>query len=254
HRRSEWDGGDPALRARALPPGARLRHHQRQLQAGRVPGPRKGTPVIVCENTTEATPEAVRTRVDRVGRDLSAAISRSPSAWLQAQWVDWRAQLVRIREESMQRPEVSIALVGGTGAGKSTLLNALLGARILPVSNMRACTAAISEVTYADEDRYTADIEFLSRDEWQHETDLLRADIADSRAARDAAISDGDASPPPAHISQPAWDKVKAVYNLGDDVDLMTVDLDRLTEPHDITRVLDVGACRIECDSLDEFR
>src|SRR5437868_6376160 len=30
----EWDGGDPALRARALPPGARLRHHQRQLQAG----------------------------------------------------------------------------------------------------------------------------------------------------------------------------------------------------------------------------
>src|SRR5437870_1470006 len=63
-------------------------------------------------------------------------------------WSGWAKQFADLMDRARQRPEVVISLVGGTGAGKSTLLNALIGVRVLPVSNMRACTAAICEVAY----------------------------------------------------------------------------------------------------------
>ena len=61
-------------------------------------------------------------------------------------------------------PDTIVAVVGNTGAGKSSLLNALLDHfDILPTSGMQACTAAVVEINNNTEnDRYSADVEFLT--------------------------------------------------------------------------------------------
>ena len=55
-------------------------------------------------------------------------------------------------------------VLGNTGAGKSTLLNAIIGERnALPTNGMRACTAALAELSYTDEtDGYLGEVEFIS--------------------------------------------------------------------------------------------
>lgn len=63
-------------------------------------------------------------------------------------------------------PRTSIAVVGNTGDGKSSLLNALLEEEaVLPTSAMRACTAAVVEISRAAGGQpYQAEVEFLSEE------------------------------------------------------------------------------------------
>ena len=56
----------------------------------------------------------------------------------------WEKRLSSLLDDVRKKPIVPIALVGSTGSGKSTLLNALLGAEVLPVSNMKPCTAVVT--------------------------------------------------------------------------------------------------------------
>jgi len=122
-------------------------------------------------------------------------------------------QLDELREQLTRNPEVAISLIGGTGAGKSTLLNALVGARLLPVSNMRACTAAVSEVAWSEDGSYRAVVEFVPRASWAKEVDHLRQDIQDfERAAREAGEGDGHAAAGAA-AAKAARDKLRAVYS-----------------------------------------
>ena len=60
----------------------------------------------------------------------------SESDRLRNRWREWEPRFQELTTRVEQRPEVAISLVGGVGAGKSTLLNALIGARVLPVSCM----------------------------------------------------------------------------------------------------------------------
>lgn len=68
----------------------------------------------------------------------------------------------------MSLSKTVIAVVGDTGSGKSSLMNALLDQLdILPTSGMRACTAVVVEVevvTNTTNNKYEADIMFLSRE------------------------------------------------------------------------------------------
>src|SRR4051812_32947177 len=96
------------------------------------------------------SPTGPETHVREAYLGLRELIRDQGNERLRNRWPEWDRQFRVLMARAERRPDVTIALVGGTGAGKSTLLNALIGVRILPVSNMRACTAAICEVAYAD--------------------------------------------------------------------------------------------------------
>ncbi len=184
----------------------------------------------------------------RISECLGKSLRDASIAPLNAVWKErWKPRLRELSSEASRIPTVTIAVVGGTGAGKSTLLNALLGERILPVSNSRACTAAISEVTFADSE-FAAEIEFVSREDWRREISLLLADLADERKIGLQSTSGGDG------VAKGARDRLKAVYQMSDEDIQPGLKLDDLNEPPDIKDVLDAGNIRITSACDDEFR
>ncbi|MCE9615081.1 MAG: dynamin family protein [Lentisphaerae bacterium] len=155
----------------------------------------------------------------------------------------------RIRDDCQNPKPPSISLIGTTGAGKSSLLNALLGERILPVSSMRACTAAIAEVRHSDTGTYRAEVEFISRESWLKEIDALLEDIRDAERDR-GANREGDTESSLA-IPKSARDKIMAVY---DPDGTGTIYIDDLVEPPEIKQALDAGSVTIEEKELGPFR
>ncbi|KAK3368057.1 hypothetical protein B0H63DRAFT_514757 [Podospora didyma] len=72
-----------------------------------------------------------------------------------------------------------VGVVGSTGAGKSSVINAVLDEEcIVPTNGMRACTAVITEIQFNnsvdDDEKYQAEIHFISADEWKAELSDLR--------------------------------------------------------------------------------
>jgi energy-coupling factor transporter ATP-binding protein EcfA2 len=163
-------------------------------------------------------------------------------------------QLADLRGQLDRSPEVSISLIGGTGAGKSTLLNALVGARLLPVSNMRACTAAVSEVAWSEDGSFKAEVEFVPRSSWIKEVEQLRQDIEDHEiAAREADHHDGHSKTGPMHVKA-ARDKLRAVYGHPDSSDgAGQLDLSHLVEPDDIRAALDAGVRSFDAPDIKTF-
>jgi hypothetical protein len=189
-------------------------------------------------------------RIDRARNEVHAFIDRHGDERLRSLWHDELEPRFRhLAEQSRKQPEVAISLVGGTGAGKSTLLNALIGARVLPVSNMRACTAAISEVGYA-EGPFRARIEFVSRESWEHEMYLLLADFRDTRRHGE----EDRAADPRVDIARTVRDKLWAVYKPSEDADPAGFDPLNREEPPEITAALDAGFIEIVSEDLDQFR
>lgn len=200
------------------------------------------------QNPSTMSPERFQRRVTRAAQQVADFIQERGNERLRQRWEDWHARFVWLKQQSHERPEVSISMVGGTGAGKSTLLNALIGARVLPVSNMKACTAAISEVSYA-EGPYRARIEFISRESWQKELDNLLADLREARNAHESAES-GD---PRLEISRAAMDRLWTVYHK-EGQDRESFDPLTLEEPETVRRVLDAGIAELENSHLPDFR
>jgi hypothetical protein len=197
------------------------------------------------------SPDAVRGRIELLRKQLQTAAQRAASESFASLLKGREAVLDRIQKECDQPPEVVISLVGGTGAGKSTLLNALLGARVLPISNMRACTAAISEVGYRADGRFSAEVRFISRADWQRECDLLLADYADAKVS--AAETDGDDEEKNT-IPRAARDKLWVVYRQTPQSDPASFDPTDLQEPPEITKALDGGSATIDSANLEDFR
>ncbi|MEI8021505.1 MAG: dynamin family protein, partial [Schlesneria sp.] len=192
-------------------------------------------------------PDPFKQKIHDIQRQIGDFIAGEGNERLKKLWLEWNERFNWLRAQSTERPEVEISLIGGTGAGKSTLLNAIIGARVLPVSNMRACTAAISEVAYAD-GPFRGRVEFISRESWNREVDLLRADFRDAKLPHDRE----ETNEPPHAISRSAIDKLRAVYQVEGDIE--NFDPFHLVEPKEITQALDSGVIEIEYSSLDEFR
>ena len=196
------------------------------------------------------SPDFVPVRIRRIMSEVKGLLSQHDDVTLRDLWKKkWAPAFLKIVEEREQRPQVEISLMGGTGAGKSTLVNALLEARILPVSNMRACTAAISEVAYADDGEYRATIEFVSRESWHEEIELLLADIRDGQAE---LVDDADRDA--IAIPKLAKDKLAAVYGPWESDDLPSLNIADYSEPPEIANALDNGRTEFATPSLSDFR
>jgi len=193
------------------------------------------------------TPQSV---IDRAQRFLDRL---GPSFSCFERWNDWSKRLNEIINEAPKRPEVAISLVGGTGAGKSTLVNALLEARVLPVGNMKACTAAISDVSYDEGPSYSAEIEFVPRDAWQKEVKALVGDLKDAADKRTLAPDEEAPSGEPSYVASTARDKLWTIYGTPGG-NAAHLDVQKLVEPPEIKTALDRGKESFRSDDLDDFR
>jgi hypothetical protein len=201
----------------------------------------------VASGSRAANQEVFARRCEATIQRIGAVIEERGNARLRSLLPGWQARLKDILAKSREKPEVAISLVGGTGAGKSTLLNALVGARVLPVSNMRACTAAVCEVSYAD-GPYQARIEFVSRKSWEKQIQLLLSDLRDTQSPPEV----DDMPDPREQMSRAVRDTLWTVYRQSDDS--KAFDPFDLVEPEEIRQALDAGSTQFRCDDLDDFR
>ncbi|KAK2855764.1 hypothetical protein FQN49_004865 [Arthroderma sp. PD_2] len=109
---------------------------------------------------------------------LETILQKHPSCGINETWAKQVQEVVKLGKTN---PRVVIGVVGSTGAGKSSVINALLEEeRLVPTSSMRACTATITEISYNyGPDKYEAEVQFISRSDWEHQMGLLLGDIHD---------------------------------------------------------------------------
>jgi len=90
-------------------------------------------------------------------------------------------KLGAIARNAVTAPTV-VGIIGMTGSGKSSLMNAVFGSELFPVSGTRACTAAITEISYNTSDvLFRAVIKFVSAHTWGAEIDVLRQDTESAK-------------------------------------------------------------------------
>jgi hypothetical protein len=166
--------------------------------------------------------------------------------------------------EKLQNTVISdrtvIGIVGSTGAGKSSVVNAVLDEECLvPTNCMRACTAAITEICYNDDDdpakRYKAEVEFIRVEDWADELNILFNDLADFEGQTTASIVGEDTE------TSIALAKVHAVYpNLDRECyrggELMVQKLVHTTDVYDIlgvTKYLYADSASMLYEQLQEY-
>lgn len=120
----------------------------------------------------------------------------------------WRGSILSLKEQTKEPSKTYIAVVGDTGSGKSSLLNALLDEdAILPTSGMQACTAVVVEIARSSkENKYKAEVEFLSEEEWNKELVALIKDMKDKSGNWKKRCPDRKSE------AGTAYCRVKAVY------------------------------------------
>lgn len=143
---------------------------------------------------------------------------------------NWLKDIDRLKQKASPQ-RVVIGVVGSTGAGKSSVINAVLDEEdLLPTNCMRACTAAIMEVSYNTSDdpneKYRAEVEFITADEWAKELHILLDDIHNGQATFGPEVFGTESE---AGI---AYHKLRAVYPAlkGDDIKKGKFNVDTLVK------------------------
>ncbi|XXH05039.1 hypothetical protein Hte_011463 [Hypoxylon texense] len=145
---------------------------------------------------------------------------------------------IRDLKEQAQTRKTILGVVGSTGQGKSSLINALLGERkLVPTNCVRACTAVITEISWNSskdpDQQYIAEIEFISRDEWSDELEIVFRDLRASQDETPGAHIDGDAD------VKIALAKVNTVYpNITNAKDLAQTDVGSLLSDSTVNEYL----------------
>ncbi|XP_058609730.1 nuclear GTPase SLIP-GC-like isoform X2 [Onychostoma macrolepis] len=87
---------------------------------------------------------------------------------------------------TVNRKKATIGIFGRTGEGKSSLLSAILGEKdLLPSGCFGACTSVVTQVeANLTDSNYTAEIELISKEEWEKELKDLFRDIQDESEDR----------------------------------------------------------------------
>lgn len=131
-----------------------------------------------------------------------AASSPDASAWMEA---------IDKLSTQAERTRTVVGVVGNTGAGKSSVINAMLDEeRLVPTNCMRACTAVVTEISWNastnQSSKYRAEIEFISRADWEKELGILLKEFLTDHGTVSREISD------PNSDAGIAWAKFHAVY------------------------------------------
>ncbi len=193
-------------------------------------------------------------RIGAIKEELGEAVQSIRSKRLRGLWPRWEERLDDVFDSGRERPDVRVALVGGVGAGKSTLINALIGAKLLPVSNQKACTSAVTEVSFSDGPGYEAVIEFVTREDIRREvegllddvevTAQIPSDLADDQLERKGA----------ADLSKEARQRLLAIYDVKSGDELRRDDFAQMELPPEIAHALDEGTRSITCDTLAKLK
>ena len=159
--------------------------------------------------------------------DIKAALADAKGVPEIVEWIKSSDEL----ESQAAYQRIVVGVVGSTGAGKSSVINAVLDEECLvPTNSMRACTAVITEIAYNNSDqqdqKYRAEIHFISKDEWVRE---LRVMLADMATSQDSLGAEHTTSESEAGI---AYSKIRSVYPFlgSEDVKKCRFDMDGLTE------------------------
>ncbi|KAF2800452.1 hypothetical protein K505DRAFT_228631 [Melanomma pulvis-pyrius CBS 109.77] len=141
--------------------------------------------------------------LDSIQGALSQYVTLSPDADY------FGKEIEKLRTQAERKPTV-VGVGGTTGAGKSSLINAILDEeRLMPTNCMRACTAVVTEISWnnsLDPNRkYTATIEFITREDWEKEVRILLKDFRTESGgvAKESSDPNSDGI---------AWAKFHAVY------------------------------------------
>ncbi|XP_050992005.1 uncharacterized protein LOC127181368 isoform X1 [Labeo rohita] len=113
---------------------------------------------------------------------------------------------------TVNRKKATIGIFGRTGEGKSSLLSAILGEKdLLPSGCFGACTSVVTQVeANLTDSNYTAEIEFISKEEWEKELKDLFRDLQDDSEDRNE------------DLIEIAEEKITALY--GADADQKTLE------------------------------
>ncbi|XP_073714841.1 nuclear GTPase SLIP-GC-like [Misgurnus anguillicaudatus] len=124
------------------------------------------------------------------------------------------------------RKKTTVGIFGKSGEGKSTLLSAILGKEdLLPTGSAGACTAVVSQVeANLSDSNYTAEIEFISKEECEKELQDLVSILSDDSEDRDDEMMES------------AVEKLTALY--GEDAHKKTIEELKIMN-HDIYAKMD---------------
>ncbi|KAK8100857.1 hypothetical protein PG999_011231 [Apiospora kogelbergensis] len=166
--------------------------------------------------------------LDQLAANLAAYTTTETTSWLQN---------ILAQKELAEPRRIVVGVVGNTGAGKSSVINALMDEeRLLPTNCLRACTASPTEISYNysedPSELYSAEVEFITREEWVKELEELYADLLDPSGdiSRDSSNAESDAGV--------AYAKLKAVYPSKTKEMLAQANPDDLAAEHGIRSVL----------------
>ncbi|KAM4535924.1 nuclear GTPase SLIP-GC-like isoform 1-T1 [Fundulus diaphanus] len=86
-----------------------------------------------------------------------------------------------------------VGVFGKTGAGKSSLINAVIGKKnFLPSGDLSACTSVMIKVEASINNKYEAEIEFITKEEWHDEVWSMLQYRGDVDQENDDDVDDGD--------------------------------------------------------------
>ncbi|KAL1255206.1 hypothetical protein QQF64_013267 [Cirrhinus molitorella] len=143
---------------------------------------------------------------------------------------------------TVNRKKATIGIIGRTGEGKSSLLSAILGEKdLLPSGCFGACTSVVTQVeANLNDSNYAAEIELISKEEWEKELKDLFRDIQDESDDRNE------------DLIEIAEEKIIALY--GDDADQKTLEELKKDEKYaEIENLLSNSKKTISNSDVSEF-